>query len=116
MNINELTIGQAREIAALVNPTQTIRFCDGHPWNVGKNYFIRTVTHHFTGRLVAVYEQELVLEDAAWIADDGRFHQAITTGSWNEIEPFAEGSKVIIGRASLIDATEISTALPRSQK
>jgi hypothetical protein len=86
------------------------------PWEIGKPYFIRTVTHHLTGRLVAVHEQELVLEDAAWIADDGRFSQAITTGSLNEVEPFPRGSRVIVGRGSLIDACTIDWPLPTEQK
>jgi hypothetical protein len=47
-----------------------------HPFNIGANYFIRTVTHYHTGRLVEVTENELVLEDAAWIANSGRFADA----------------------------------------
>ena len=35
--------------------------------------------------------------------------------SFNEVEMFPAGSRVIIGRGSLIDATEIST-IPTSQK
>ena len=84
-------------------------------WEVGKNYFIRTVTHHLTGRLIAVTNHELWLEDAAWIADDGRFSQAIETGIFEEVEPFPTGRKVAVGRASLIDATVIAN-LTRGQK
>lgn len=40
---------------------------------VGEKVFVRTVTHHYTGKLTAADEQWLVLHDAAWIADDGRF-------------------------------------------
>src|SRR3990167_4090803 len=47
------------------------------PWKIGKCYLIRTVTMIDTGRLVEVTEQELVLEDAAWIADTGRFADAL---------------------------------------
>jgi hypothetical protein len=85
-------------------------------WKIGANYFIRTVTHHYTGRLVAVGEYELVIVDAAWIADDGRFTQAVLSGSFNEIEPYPDGVTVMIGRGSLLDAVEIHFALPRSQK
>ena len=84
------------------------------PWKVGENYFIRTVTHHYTGKLAAVHAQELVLTDAAWIADDGRFMQAVASGQFNEVEPYPDGD-VIIGRGSILDATIIS-AVPRSQK
>ena len=43
------------------------------PYEVGKNYFIRTVTMSYTGKLIWVGEHELVLESPAWIADSGRF-------------------------------------------
>lgn len=46
------------------------RLLDAH---LGEAVFIRTATHHYTGRLVAVDETFLHLDDAAWIADDGRF-------------------------------------------
>jgi hypothetical protein len=83
-------------------------------WVIGKNYLIRTVTMIDTGRLVAVTEHELVLEDAAWVADTGRFAQAIEKGEFNEVEPFPSG-RVIVGRGSLIDAVQIPV-LPRKQK
>ena len=84
-------------------------------WEIGKPYFIRTVTHHLTGRLIAVTNQELWLEDAAWIADDGRFSQAVESGEFQEVEPFPSGRSVAVGRGALIDATLINTT-PRGQK
>ena len=83
-------------------------------WNIGANYLIRTVTMIDTGRLVQVTPMELVLEDAAWIADTGRFADALKKSEFAEVEPFPDG-RVIIGRGSIIDAVEILT-LPRSQK
>jgi len=112
MDIDKMTLGELKEISALLgNKTQS----DDSHWKVGKNYFIRTVTHHFTGRLVKVTDKELVIEDAAWIADDGRFAEAIAEGQWNEVEPFPSGP-VIIGRGSLVDAVLIKSELPRIQK
>lgn len=87
-----------------------------HPYQIGKNYFIRTVTYHYTGKLLAVYAQELLLGDAAWIADDGRFAGAVSIGSFNEVEPYPEGTDVVIGRGSILDAAVIPFALPRAQK
>ena len=111
LNIEELTIGQAREIARHFTPSTQ----PSHPFEVGKNYFIRTVTHHHTGKLVEVGPQELVLENAAWIADDGRLTSALEKSEFSEVEMFPAGRQVIIGRGSLIDAVEI-TNIPTSQK
>lgn len=114
MNIEQLTIGEARQIAAIFNATQSSPQAT-HPYHIGANYFIRTVTHHHTGKLVQVTANELVLENAAWIADDGRLTDALKNGEFNEVEIFPSGSRVIVGRGSIIDAVEIS-AIPTSQK
>ena len=87
-----------------------------HPYTIGENYFIRTVTYFFTGKLTAVYENELVLTDVSWIAETGRFTQAIADGDYSEIEPYPESREVIIGRAAITDAVKISHPLPRKQK
>jgi hypothetical protein len=110
MEIDKLTIGEVREITALFGNQQKSE----NPYKIGANYFIRTVTHHHTGRLVQVTAQELVLEDAAWIPDDGRLSESLKSGNFNEVEMFPKG-RVIIGRAALIDALEIST-IPTSTK
>ena len=81
---------------------------------VGKNVFVRTVTHHYTGRLAEVDERFLKLEDAAWIADDGRFTQALADGTLNEVEPYPAGCLVAVG--SIIDLCEWTHDLPRTQK
>lgn len=73
---------------------------------LGKDFFIRTVTHYFTGRLIWVGEKELVFEDVCWIADTGRFNEFVGGGKANESEPFKKGSSVIIGRGAIIDMTE----------
>lgn len=86
------------------------------PYVIGENYFIRTVTYHFTGKLKAVYENEIVITDAAWIADSGRFQQAIEEGSYVEVEPYPDGREVIINRGSITDAVTITHPLPRKQQ
>jgi len=87
-----------------------------HPYKVGENYFIRTVTHHYTGKLIKVHWNELILLDAAWIAEDGRFANAVAEGTYTEVEPFPDGRKVIIGRGTITDACIITHPLPRVQK
>ena len=85
----------------------TIQSVQDHPYQIGKTYFIRTVTMAQAGKLVAVTEKELVLENAAWIADTGRFMGALVSGNFSEVEPFPEGERVIVGRGAIIDAVAI---------
>lgn len=111
MDIDKLTFAELRYIANMFSAQRTT---DQGAWEIGKIYLIRTVTMIDTGRLVAVGEHELILEDAAWIADTGRFSQAVAKAEFGEVEPFPSG-KVIIGRGSIIDAVTITVA-PRTQK
>ena len=60
---------------------------------IGEKFFFRTVTYHMTGRVKKVVGSILELENAAWIADSGRFMNAIKEGKLNEVEP--------VGRAFL---------------
>lgn len=99
------------ELAALLNRPTT---ASSHPWKIGQAYLIRTSTMHLTGRLVAVHEHELVLEQAAWIADTGRFHNALVTGALVEVEPMP--GTVLVGRGAVIDAAEWRHALPDQVK
>lgn len=85
-----------------------------HPYEIGKAYLIRTVTMIDAGVVVRVTQQEIVLKDAAWIADTGRFADALKKCEFGEVEPFPDG-EVIVGRGSVIDAVKIDKQ-PRSQK
>jgi len=112
MKLDDLTIGEAKQLAALFNAgSQT----GSAGWEIGKSYLIRTVTMIDTGRLVAISDHELVLEDASWIADTGRFSDSLKSLQFNEIEPFPDGI-VIVGRGSIVDAVPILGSLPRSKK
>jgi len=95
---------------------QLVTWITGNPYKIGENYMLRTVTFHFTGKLTGVFPNELVFDNVAWIADDGRFADAVATGTFNEVEPYPESAQVIIGRGSLIDAVPITFPLPRTQK
>lgn len=115
MNIDDLTLGQIKELQTLLPFNHKGIPCPPYQsWKIGEIYLIRTVTMIDTGKLVAFNEHELVLEDAAWIADTGRFADAIKKAEFNEVEPFPDG-EVIIGRGSIIDAVKIKKS-PRSQK
>lgn len=111
MNINELTLGQIKEIQSMCGSKSQ----KPHPYTIGEKYLIRTVTMIYTGRLVAVYDQELVMEDAAWIAESDRWEQTVKEGKLKEVEPYGDGP-VIIGRGSILDVSVWHHDLPRVQK
>lgn len=54
---------------------------------IGEKFYFRTVTYHLTGRVKRVIGSLIELENAAWIADSGRFMNAIKEGKLNEVEP-----------------------------
>ena len=113
MNINDLTIGQLKEIMATGIGSESSKKAS-HSIVVGEKYFIRTVTNYFTGKVVSVTDSDVVLSDAAWIADTGRFADAISKGSFSEVEPYK--NNVIVNRKAIIDMTSIEFDLPRTQK
>lgn len=82
---------------------------------LGKNIFTRTVTHHYTGKLTAVNDGFMVLENAAWIADDGVFSVAMSGGVFDEIEPFPDG-EILVAIGSIVDISEYKFPLPRTKK
>ena len=84
--------------------------------HIGKKVFIRTVTHHYTGRVLGLSDNFITLVDVSWIADDGRFNEAIAKGTLNEVEPYPDGLEVDIGIGAIIDVCEWKHKLPRSVK
>jgi len=82
-----------------------------HPYIVGQAYIIRTVTMYYTGRLERVFSGELVLSEAAWIADTGRWSEALSTGRLAEVEPYP--GQCIVSRAAIVDVAPWPHPLPR---
>ena len=103
INTEDLTLKQVRELQSILGSnTQN----EAHPWEIGAHYVIRTVTMIQTGTLKAVYKNELLLSEAVWVADTGRFHDFLKDPSkLNESEPFTDD--VIVGRGSIVDAQKI---------
>jgi hypothetical protein len=79
---------------------------------VGEKFFFRTVTYHMTGRVKKVIGAFLELEDAAWIADSGRFMNAIKEGKLSEVEPVG---RAFINTNSLCDFFPWKHNLPETQ-
>lgn len=84
------------------------------PFVVGESYFIRTVTMYYVGRLKQLSGQWLILEEASWICDTGRFHDFLKDGKCNEYESFIDG--VSIPSGSIIDVTKWEHSLFKGQK
>ena len=110
MTIDDLTIGDAKKLMALFAKNSG----NTHSLEIGEKYIIRTVTYHYTGRLAEVTDSDIVLDDAAWIADSGRWAEALETGELSEVEPFP--GSVIIARGAIVDASRWSQDLPRTTK
>ena len=115
MNLDWLTIGQAKEIAAMFHVS------DGNPVSpydglIGGNVMVRTVTMIYVGKLIAAHRHELVLTDASWIPETGRWAQFIKEGNISECEPYPYDMEVIIGRGAVLDACKWLSGLPRKQK
>lgn len=80
---------------------------------IGMKLFIRTVTYHLTGHVVAKIGGFLQLEEAAWIADSGRFQQALQTGNFSEVEPVGTA---FVNLNSVTDFFPLDCPLPKKQK
>lgn len=80
---------------------------------VGQKLFIRTVTYHMTGKVVKRMGAFIQLEDAAWIADSGRFSDALKTGKLNEVEPVGT---MWVNLNSVVDFFPWKHKLPLEQK
>jgi hypothetical protein len=84
------------------------------PFEIGAVYLIRTVTMIEVGRVVAASSQWVMLEDAAWVADTGRFADALKKWQFNEVEPFPDGV-IGVSCGSIVDFVKGKEPL-RSQK
>lgn len=81
--------------------------------------FLRTVTYHYTGEIVFEDERVVRLRRAAWIADSGRFADAMRIGAsaFSEVEPYPDEFVVEIHKGAVVDIVRNwPHELPREQK
>jgi hypothetical protein len=90
-------------------------------FTTGAKYYIRTVTHHQVGECVGVETVGntpfVVLKNASWVADSGRWNEALTKGlvaSNCEVEPCPGFVRVNV--TSIIDVFDWSHDLPKEVK
>lgn len=86
------------------------------PFEVGKAYFFRTVTYHVVGRVARIVGNFVEFDEKtmSWVADSGRFTQAINDGNLDEVEPIDVLGGVSLG--AIVDYFEWKHELPRTQK
>ena len=78
----------------------------------GKCFFIRTVTYHWVGKVEKVRGKFMILKDASWVSDSGRFMNAIKQGTLNEVEPVGTA---IINMETIVDICPWKHELPDRQ-
>jgi hypothetical protein len=80
---------------------------------IGKKWFIRTVTYHWVGKAEKLIGQVLIMSNASWVADSGRFMNAIKEGVLEEVEPVGMAG---VNLATMTDIIEWKHDLPKEQK
>ena len=85
----------------------------------GKNYFIRTVSFFYTGKVREIKGNFVILDDVACILDTGRLSESIKEGkleelSTSEIEPLPNGTGINI--AGITDFSPFGFELPSKVK
>jgi hypothetical protein len=104
--IMELTISDIKELLGGA-PEAT---SDPSDPPIGSNVIIRTVTHTYTGCVVAVGPTWIRLNSAAWVAESGRWGAALASGSLSEVEFM--GDNVRVARAAVVDISPWKHPLP----
>lgn len=80
---------------------------------VGDKYFFRTVTYHLVGEVKKIVGRFAYLKNASWVADSGRFMEAIKQGTLNEVEPVGDA---FVNLDSVTDFFPWKHQLPKEQK
>ena len=80
---------------------------------VGKKLFIRTVTYHAVGKVEKIIGNFLELSGASWVADSGRFSNAIKNGTLEEVEPIGT---YFVNAQTIVDFIPWVHDLPTEQK
>lgn len=80
---------------------------------IGQKLFFRTVTYHCVGEVVKKIGNLFELKNASWIADSGRFMNAIRDGTLDEVEPVG---KMWLNTSAIVDIFPWKHSLPKDQK
>ena len=84
------------------------------PFEIGKAYLFRTVTHIELGRVDSICGKFVKIVDASWISHTGRYSECLLNGTIKESEPYPDYS--IVNTDSLINSAPWGHDLPREPK
>lgn len=79
---------------------------------IGEKIFFRSVTHYMVGEVKSVVGRFVRLKGAAWVADTGRFMNAIKDGELSEVEPVGDA---FVNMDTVVDFFPWKHALPTKQ-
>lgn len=82
------------------------------PLTVGNKVFIRAVTYHYLGAVVAITPTEVILDQASWVAVGGRFNLFLSEGVQSSAEIERYPGLVSVQKAAIVDACEWLHPLP----
>lgn len=116
-DLNKLSYGDLKkELEILEKQKDKVTTKTKGFYQIGEPYMIRTVTMIYTGRLIKASSNELVITEACWIPDTGRWMSACESGTFDEVEPYPKIAEVIINREAVLDLFKIGFKLPKEQK
>ena len=118
MNIDELTLGQLKEIQKACGAAKVIgkvRKKTPLPFGVGDQIIIRTVTAIDLGRGVSIGDDFIVLTDGGWVASTGRFNECLKSGTLDEFER-SDQPWFVVGRGAIVDIHPWPHKIPDKSK
>ena len=114
INIDELTVGQLREIQKMVGYRVPKPRGEELPFKVGDRVIIRTVTMIDLGVVRAIGRDFFTLDDGGWVASTGRFNEMLSTGKIDEFE--RAPSWFLVGRGAVCDLFPWDHEIPKVSK
>lgn len=115
MNIDELTLGQLREIRKVCGVRAKVKVeKEELPFGPGDKLLIRTVTMIQLGVVKSIGRDFIVMDDGGWVADTARFSETLASGKLNEFE--RAPSWFLVGRGAIVDVYPWAHAIPKETK
>ena len=112
MNLDSLTLGEIKEISALLGNQNTS--CTKPLTKIGDKVFIRTLTYHYIGEVIEETAEAVIIDKAVWVADSGQFTKAIQEGILSEIEII--GTRTVLLKSNMVDIIKWNHEIPTERK